>query len=343
MQQSLGWLFMALGCPIMLSAQVCTGQPALGGYSQSNVGGGVSFADAVTRYSAGFTAGSEAFFSGSFTYSDVDGLDASGKILGAGVGYQIRSRGSPLVVCPTFGVSYGFGLELLGIDITAWTFSPSLSLGYQAVVSPTVDIVPFGLLGFRYIRLHSDDAPPGQETHSEEDGALAFGLTLLLNKVLGVTPSVAIPLGSEDGSTGFGVGVSIALGGARPGPVQGPGMTRPPVREISPEPDVVRENSTPVGALDDTVHQWFVALARENFGTAYEMTTQGQSRESLRRWWLAVQGESRRLAEVQTLSIRRYTDFFLVDVLCTFDAEPSSQIEVVMDQEGRVVSWRASM
>ena len=184
----------------------------MGSGSPANIGAGVSFFDGGKGYSAGAAFGSALFGAAAFTYTDFDDTDLSLKQLAGAIGYEVAPSNSQLRICPNVGLGYGFGLEIAGIDITTLTFSPSVSVGFPAEVSPTVLIVPFADLGLLYQRVTADAGPLGEESESETDGALVLGISLLFNARFAVGPSVFIPLASDGGDTVFGVDFAISLG-----------------------------------------------------------------------------------------------------------------------------------
>jgi hypothetical protein len=202
---------LGLIAPSLLSAQVCVGNPSLATVS-ANLSASAGFFDGGKEWGAGVTAGSELFFSGSFSYADFDDTTLSLKGLGASVGYGFPSE-SEVAVCLGATGSYGFGLEIFGVDITTLRVGPAVSVGVEAEDSPTVSFLPFGQFAWFYERVTADGGTSGTVTETGDSGALAFGGTLLFNDTLGIGPLVVVPLGVEGGGdTVFGVYITVGVG-----------------------------------------------------------------------------------------------------------------------------------
>ena len=200
--------------PYALTAQLCVGSPALAPTNVGNVGVGASFFDGGNGYSVGATFGGPLYGTGGFTFLDFDDTDLSLKGLGGEVGYAVSPAPS-VGFCPSVGVTYGFGLEILGIDFTTLTFAPAVAVGIEAEVSPTITVVPFGQGRVLFQRVNVDAGPLGEESASETNGSLILGLTFIFNGVLGIGPAVRIPVATEGGDTTLGVFANIAFGGSR--------------------------------------------------------------------------------------------------------------------------------
>lgn len=202
-----------LSIPTTVSGQICHGGPALGS-ATGNVGGGASFFDGGKQYSGGVTIGSDFFGSGSFSFTDFDDSTLSLKRLSGGVGYEVRNPDSQVSFCPSFGLGYGFGLEISGIDITTLSVIPAVAAGLETAISPTVSIVPFAQAALIWQRVSADAGPLGDDSESETNGALGLGVALMFNQVFSIGPAVNIPIGTDDGDTSFGIGLAVAFGGS---------------------------------------------------------------------------------------------------------------------------------
>lgn len=204
---------LALVAASPVAAQVCLGGPALGVATSGNVGGSVSFLDGGKTYGVSATFGSDFFGSGGFSSTDYDDTELSLKTLSLGAGYQLSPEASEVSFCPTLGFAYGFGLEVVGIDVSVLSVTPAVAVGVDAEVSPTVSFMPFAQLGLVYNRLSADAGIGGSASESETDGLLVLGAGLTFNERLAIGPAVYIPLASDGGDTVFGFGVSVAVGG----------------------------------------------------------------------------------------------------------------------------------
>jgi hypothetical protein len=196
-----------------LSAQICTGGPALIGNPGVNVGAGASFFDGGKQYGVGATVGSTLFAGAAFSYADFDDTDLSLKSISGGLGYELRPA-SPagLSVCPAVGVGYGFGLEILGVDVSVTTIAPSLAAGISVEMSPNLSLVPFARGTVLFQRGNVDAGPLGEESDWGTDGELSLGAGFLFNERVSIGPSVSIPIARDDGDTIFGIGFTVALG-----------------------------------------------------------------------------------------------------------------------------------
>lgn len=193
------------------AAQICSGQPTLQGARSVNVSSGASFFDGGKTYGANFTVGSEWLVGGGFGYTDFDDTTLSQKTISGVAGWEYED-GSGFAACPNLGASYGFGLELSGVDLTSWTISPGVSLGYEAMVSQTLSVVPTGSGSLVYQDLTADAGIGGEASDSETYGMIGLGLGLIVNDLFGFGPSVSFPLGLDGGDTRFGLSATVGIG-----------------------------------------------------------------------------------------------------------------------------------
>ena len=200
--------------PHVLAAQLCSGGPALAPTNVGNVGVGASFFEGGKGYHVSAVVGGPFFAGGGFSYSDFDDTDLSFKLVSGSVGYEI-SPASSVWFCPTAAVGYGFGLEIFGVDFTSLAFVPGLAFGVETEVSPTITVIPYGEGWVEFQRVTFDAGPLGEESESETVGTVILGLTIMFNDVLGIGPSVGIPVATEDGDTAFVVSARVAIGGSR--------------------------------------------------------------------------------------------------------------------------------
>lgn len=193
------------------AAQICSGAPTLQGTRSLNVSSGASFFDGGKTYGASFTAGSNWLVGGGFGYTDFDDTTLSLKTISGSAGWEYED-GSGFAACPNLGASYGFGLELSGVDLTSWTISPGVSLGYEAVVSQTLSVVPTGSGSLVYQDLNADAGIGGEASESETYGMIGLGLGLIVNDLFGFGPSVSFPVGLDGGDTRFGLSATVGIG-----------------------------------------------------------------------------------------------------------------------------------
>jgi hypothetical protein len=202
---------LALGLvPAALSAQICRGFPALAGNTTGHLGVGATFFDEGKGFGAQATFGGPLFVQGFFNYFDFDNTTLSLKTVGAGVGYEAAAS-TQVSVCPGVVVSYGFGLEVVGIDVTTLQVAPGIAFGLTSDISPTVSVTPFAEAALAYVRLMADAGPFGDASEDDWAGLLDLGLGVGFNDRLTLRPSVTIPISEEDGNTLFNVQAAIAL------------------------------------------------------------------------------------------------------------------------------------
>jgi opacity protein-like surface antigen len=202
--------------PAAMAAQVCRGFPALTGSSNGHVGVGVSFFENGKGYGGEVTFGGPLFVMGFFNYIDPDDTSLSLKVVGAGVGYE-AAAGSQISVCPGVTASYGFGLEVFGVDFTTIQVTPGVALGLTSNVSSTVSVTPFAEGALVYSRVEADAGPLGDASGDNWSGLLNLGLGLGFNDRLTIRPAASIPLAIDEdeqgGDTVFTVIVAIGIGG----------------------------------------------------------------------------------------------------------------------------------
>jgi hypothetical protein len=180
--------------------------------ASGNVGGGVSFFDGGKTFSGTGTFGSQLFGGVGFSFTDFDDTDLSFKNISGSLGYEVTSSETEVSFCPSFGAGYGFGLEIVGVDLTTVSVVPAVSVSIVTEVSPTVSIVPFGQLALVYQRITADGGTSGEITESDTTGALVLGAGFMFNQRFSIGPAVTIPISSEDGDTTFGIGFAVAVG-----------------------------------------------------------------------------------------------------------------------------------
>lgn len=197
--------------PAAAAAQMCMGNAPIGDQSRAAVHGGAGFYDGATNYATGFTMGSDYLFSAGFGYMSFDDVDVSQKSLSVGGAYQMDLGESGAVLCPGVTVGYGFGLELLGVDLTSWSVTPAASVGYPMAVSPTFAVVPFSQLGIVWQHFSIDGGSLGSESGSDTSGLLGLGVSFLFNDQFSFAPTLSIPLGAEGSDEVFGFMASVGI------------------------------------------------------------------------------------------------------------------------------------
>jgi hypothetical protein len=192
------------------ASQVCLGRPLLATNNFANVGAGTSDHESGRSYGVEASFGGPIFALASFDYFDFDNSGLSMKALSGGVGYELSTSEPALSICPVAQVRYEFGLEDLAVDLTALEISPGLAIGYLADLSSAVSVGPFAQGALVHARY---DAEVGtfDDTASDTYGLMVLGLSGVFNQLFSVGPSVAIPLGTDNGDTLLRLSFAVAL------------------------------------------------------------------------------------------------------------------------------------
>jgi hypothetical protein len=207
-----------LALPSAAFAQTCLGNPSFSnGHLQLSAN--VATNKDVTGFGVGVGGGSETIFGaaqlGGATY---DAIDGSTLLVGGTLGYQVPiSSGGSAMICPVLGGAYGFGprdVDVLGTDLQTRAFNFGLSLGFDALRSERLRVVPALSAGFVYAA-NVFDGMGGSNTVSDSFGEAGFVLGLVLNNTLAIRPSVSVPFGLEGAEASYGIGFTLNYGGRR--------------------------------------------------------------------------------------------------------------------------------
>lgn len=191
--------------PTMATAQLCRNAPSFEGDSFGSVSGRASLFDNGNTISANATVGSTVFASVGGSYTRFDGGPSQNGV-GGSVGYEIKSLGPELSLCPTASVSYGWG----SVDFATLSFFPAIAAGYRIVLEPTVDVVPAAELALVHDRITADGTGT---TTTDTYGILSMSLGFQIRQRWAIVPAVVIPLADDGVSSEFGIGLVVALGG----------------------------------------------------------------------------------------------------------------------------------
>ena len=209
---------LVLALPSAALAQTCLGNPSFSnGHLQLSAN--VATNKDVTAFGVGIGGGSETIFGaaqvGGTTYDAIDGSTLS---VGGTLGYQVPiSSGGSAMICPVLGGAYGFGprdFDALGTDLQTRAFNFGLSLGFDALRSERLRVVPALSAGFVYAA-NVFDGMGGSSTVSDSFGEAGFVLGLVLNNTLAIRPSVSVPFGLEGAEASYGIGFTLNYGGRR--------------------------------------------------------------------------------------------------------------------------------
>lgn len=192
--------------PRLTVGQVCLAQPSLVAGKVTVLATG-TFNDATDSFTgtARF-AGSRLFGDLTAGVSQYDEFDGSSFILGGAFGGQITpTAGSTLRLCPIATVSFGFGPNDIGgsgVDLSQQAVGAGVGIGGVAMRTPSFELIPAGGVQLAWARAKLEGGGISI-SESETYGVLNAGLGFALQRVLTITPSVAIPVGLEDGDPSF--------------------------------------------------------------------------------------------------------------------------------------------
>lgn len=204
-------------CAASLSAQVCIGTAAFSA-GPARIGAGLSSTKGAKAYNALLALGKvEGPFAGlTLSSYDFDDVDEGATEFSAHVGYSIPVGASKKVeFCPVAMVEHlagpkfdtGFGTA----EVSGNGFGVGGTFGGAASTSPNFDFVPFA--GLMYLHASSSFEFQGtKETQSDDFGKLDLGAGFVLNRVVTVQPSVAIPFGLDGADPVYSLSITINIG-----------------------------------------------------------------------------------------------------------------------------------
>jgi hypothetical protein len=207
-----------LAAPATAFAQTCLGNPSFANGHLQLTADVAANADA-TAFGVGLGGGSESVFGaaqlGGVTY---DAIDGSTLLVGGSMGYQVpvSSTGSAMI-CPVVSGAYGFGprdFDGLGTDLQTRAFNFGLSLGFDALRTDRMRVVPALSAGFVYAA-SIFDAMGTSTTQDDTYGVAGFALGLVLNDQLSIRPTVSVPFGLDGAEPSYGIGFTLNYGGRR--------------------------------------------------------------------------------------------------------------------------------
>jgi hypothetical protein len=181
-------------------AQLCLGAPTFR-TAPYQVGIAASFTDGARGVEGTFAGGGETLFAGAgvsvvnFTDADVRAAGVSA-FAGAEVATDSRNR---VLLCPVVQLGFLSGPDFGRVDVSSVTLQGGASVGVLAVESGDTMVVPFFGLAALYQRLKTevDDV---EASASDTGGVANLGVGFIVNRTVGITPSLAIPfsVGSDD-------------------------------------------------------------------------------------------------------------------------------------------------
>lgn len=213
----LGGCVLAVVAADGLAAQACIGTASFAS-GPVRVGGAFTVGDHVKGYGLQLEAGAtNGLFAGAaLSRNDYDNVSASGTNTAVNAGYAINlTPQRNLQVCPVVGYDYQRGPDLHTVFGTAAANSRAGtfggSLGGVVPVSPTLDFVPFA--GVSYLVTRSSAYGGGiSSSLSQNYEAVDVGAGFVINRMLTLRPSVAVPVGLKGGKSAFEADVAYSFG-----------------------------------------------------------------------------------------------------------------------------------
>ncbi len=209
------WASLLLAVPTGALAQVCRGTMPLSGISLGHVSAAASLFDGGKTYGGAVTLGSSLFGSASYNLTKYEaGTDLHMNTVGGSLGYEITPEESGLSVCPVANVGYGFGYQLVGLDLTVLAISGGASFGYRVELEPDVFVVPSVELGLARDRVHSDAGASGTSTSHETYGLVTLSMGFLMRRQhASMAPSIQLPVSADGRTARFGLSLAFGFGG----------------------------------------------------------------------------------------------------------------------------------
>ena len=206
-------LVVTLAMPSILNAQTCTGGVPFGpDTSGLRAGASFGFGNDVTGIAAQIGGGNQSAF-GTVTVGRViyDALDFSTTAFGGSVGGQVAADSArKIVICPIFSVLREFAndIEGSGIDAASNDFRGTIAVGIIAAETPTFQAIPAFAVSIGRVMATFDDGFD-ELTESDTIGLAQFGIGLVLNRTVAITPAVSIAFTGGETSTSFSLNVQF--------------------------------------------------------------------------------------------------------------------------------------
>jgi hypothetical protein len=206
-------LIVVLAVPSILHAQTCTGSVPFGpDTSGFRAGASFGFGSDVTGIAAQVGGGNQSVF-GNATVGRIiyDELDFSTTAFGGSIGGQVAADAARrIVLCPIFSVIREFANDIdgSGIDVASNDFRGTIAVGIIAAETPTFQAIPVVAVSIGRVMVTFDDGFD-ELTDSDTIGLAQFGIGLVLNRTVAITPAVSIAFTGDDTSTSFSLGVQF--------------------------------------------------------------------------------------------------------------------------------------
>lgn len=206
--------------PAVATAQVCMGTAPFS-TGPLRAGLGAQFTEGAKMFGGSLAVGADgsAFAGVNASRISFDDLSETATMYGghAGIALPVGASGKGSM-CPfvAYDLQRGPNLEIFGspAELSGSQLRLGLSVGGVLSSSPTADVIPYASLA--YLRGKSEMTFSGTtESFKDDMGAFTVGAGWVLNKVVTINPSVAIPFGSEDDDAIFAIALFVNFGGKK--------------------------------------------------------------------------------------------------------------------------------
>jgi hypothetical protein len=175
------------------SAQLCLGAPTFR-TAPYQVGIAAAFTEGARGVEGTFAGGGESVFAGAgvsvVNFTDVD-VRAAG--VSAFVGAEVATdRQNRVLLCPVVQLGFVAGPDLGPVDVSSMTLQGGASIGVIAVENGDAMVVPFFGLAALYQRVKTEIGDV-ENSASDTGGVASLGVGFIVNRTVGITPSLAIP------------------------------------------------------------------------------------------------------------------------------------------------------
>lgn len=203
-------LVCAAAFAVPAEAQLCAGGPAFS-TAPLQVGSGLAFQSGMNAVGVGFAGGSDSGFAAvNFGRTNFSDLDVSAKTLAGSFGGQVGS--GRVAVCPLGQVGYVWGPNLGLVKANTLNAAGGVRVGVAANDSDTFMVVPTFGMDLIWGRTTVTDVFDNKLTDSGTGGLATVGVGLIFNRVVGIIPSVGIPVAMDSNDVSFGFTVAFNFG-----------------------------------------------------------------------------------------------------------------------------------
>jgi hypothetical protein len=200
-------------CATEASAQTCLGMPSFRD-GQFQVSLGAAFSEGAQGFGGGGALGSDDLFIGaSLAVTDVDGADSTATSFAVNFGASFTVNGRERIqACPVASVILTGGPDVADVDVSAVGLRAGGRLGVVAFESGDLEVVPTFGLDIAYDRINGDIGPVETTLARETYVIVRVGAGFILNKRVGIVPTLGIPLGLDDSDPEFSFVVAYNFG-----------------------------------------------------------------------------------------------------------------------------------